>query len=103
MIDFLRRKMFQLVFEEIVPFKWINGHKTQIARVATAVFATLYTFAQFFPEIQVPLEHVHALAGTVLGLFAIELGKIHREDKHRRRTEELVREVMKQSDSERNN
>jgi len=75
----MRAWLFQKFFSDWVPFKWIDGHKTDIARVATFVFAVLVVATEYYPEFVPFIDQFSAVMATVLGLFGIEVGKQHKE------------------------
>ena len=80
----MRQWLFKQLFENWIPFKWIDGNKTEIARWAAFALATLSVVAQFWPEYAPFVDAAQAKAGTILALVGVEIGRWHKEDKTQR-------------------
>ena len=77
----MRSWLFKKIFSEWIPFKWIDGHKTDIARFAAFVSGVLVVVTQFFPEYAPFIDQGQAGIAALLSLLGIELGKLHKADK----------------------
>lgn len=77
----IRNSVFEFLFRKLIPFKWIDGHKTQIARISTTVFSVLTVVATIYPEYVDFISETQAAIGTLLSLVGIEIAKIDREIK----------------------
>ena len=77
----MRKWLFEKIFSRWIPFKWIDGHKTDIARIAAFIAAVMLVGGEHFPDYVPILDEAQSLLIVVLSLLGIELGKIHKEDK----------------------
>lgn len=75
-MGWIRRVIFKKVLSEWVPFKWIDGHKKEISRVAAFLSAILLAGQHFFPEIPY-FTMVNAQLTAVLSLLGIALAEAH--------------------------
>ena len=76
----IRRWLFKQLFENIVPFKWINGNKTEIAKVALLLSAAIAAAQEIYPEIPW-VGQLDAQWAMLLSVLGIEVGRMHRADK----------------------
>lgn len=77
----MREWLFKQIFSKLIPFKWIDGHKTDIARIAAFISGLLLLAQEFFPEYLPFLTQGQLILTTILSLVGVEIGKAHREDK----------------------
>lgn len=77
----MKRTLVRWFLEDTIPFKWIDGHKTEIARYATFSFAVLTLVAQYFPEYAPFITQGQAMLLTLLSLVGVEIGRSHKEAK----------------------
>lgn len=80
-MESIRAWIFRKVFSELPPFKWIDGHKTEISKVLTFIFAVATIAAQFFPAHTLLINEGLALLATLASALGIVIGKVHAADK----------------------
>lgn len=77
----IRAWLFKKVFSDLPPFKWIDGHKEEIAKVLTFIFAISAIAAEFFPQYALIINESVALIATIASALGILVAKVHSADK----------------------
>jgi hypothetical protein len=78
----MKAKIMNFIFRRLIPFSFIDGHKTEIARYVTFVSAVLLIVARFFPQYAVLVDESNAAITMLLGIAGIEIGKMDAEVKN---------------------
>lgn len=77
----MKEWIFRKVFSEWIPFKWIDGHKTEIARLFTFLSGLLLLLQKTLPQYAGVLMDVNAQLMALIGLLGIQIAQAHREIK----------------------
>ena len=79
----MRAWLFRFIFKDLIPFKWIDGYKTEIARLAAFISALLVIAVEYFPEYVPMINQSQSFLLMLLSLWGIDIGKQHKELKAR--------------------
>ena len=78
----MRTMIIRWLFEKFIPFKWINGHKTEISRWALFISTLFVIASQVWPEYSPAFVQGKELLMLALSVAGVEIGKIHKEIKN---------------------
>lgn len=80
-MDNIRAWLFKQLFQRWIPFKWVDGHKTDISRFFQFVSGLFLLVQTQFPELAAHVDQGTALLTFIASTLGVEIGKVHADDK----------------------
>lgn len=80
----MRERLFRWIFADLPPFRWLNGHKTDIAKIFLYLFALIpavQTVNTQFGIVMPMLEGINTHMGMLWSFLGLEVARQHRRDK----------------------